>query len=255
MTDVQVEYEPREKYAHVPRRILAAEVSTGARLLWAALASYSWNRGTCFPSQKTIGDLLGVDVRTVRRWTTELEGAGFVEVVRPEFGRGKAIIYRLLEGGAPVRLSDAKGGGSVRRKGAAVSAQEQHGKPTTTTTGDAGELLPLSEQEKRAVVACQLVADAKGVRCRDDSVLRATRQFQDRDITAEAESFEFWFRDGGGEKSKVSNVAQTWRNWLARSPTAQEREAAVARKGRKKESRSERLNRDLDAIRRLKEAA
>jgi DNA-binding MarR family transcriptional regulator len=252
LTDLQIHYEPTDKYAHVPRSILSAGVSSGARLLWAALASYAWNSGSCYPSQNTIGELLGVDVRTIRRWTQELESASMIEVVRPETGRGKAILYHLLEGGGGVRLSDKEGGAGVRSKGAAVSAQEPQVKLTATTTAESSELISLSAEEEAALESCNRVAESKGVACRAQAILRATRQFADRDIPAEAESFAFWFCHGGGEKVKLASVAQTWRNWLSRSASAQQRAVAVERKGRKKEQKNERLQRDLEAIRRLK---
>jgi hypothetical protein len=48
-------------------------LSIGARLLWIMLAEYWGMNVECFPSQETLAVTLGVHVRRLRTFSTELE--------------------------------------------------------------------------------------------------------------------------------------------------------------------------------------
>lgn len=123
--EIEVRYQPSSRFAHVPLTVLTAPVSPQAKALWAALASYAWNTGSCFPSQATLATMLSVDERTIRRWTRELEQVGMVATEHRD--ARKSIVYTLSETPASVSGVENYGGADVRSTPASVSAEEQQG--------------------------------------------------------------------------------------------------------------------------------
>ncbi len=81
-------------FTMVPNELLRdTSLSMGARQTWIALKSHAWQDPECWPGQETLARELGVSVRQVRRYLTELEGAGLVETVQQ--GRGLPNRYRV----------------------------------------------------------------------------------------------------------------------------------------------------------------
>ncbi|MDA1062365.1 MAG: helix-turn-helix domain-containing protein [Chloroflexi bacterium] len=72
-------------------------LAPGPQQLLAELIDKADARGTCWPSTRTLGDRLGVDVRSVRRYRSELEAEGLVTVdnYKKRNGRQGASTYRL----------------------------------------------------------------------------------------------------------------------------------------------------------------
>lgn len=113
------------RFAQVPLELLGdPHVSDGAVRLWAILsgAYADYSTGEAFPSRNTLAGILGVSVRTVVRYVTQLETAGWLEVVRRRTANGDwtSNLYRLptLSTGVvpPVSLpSDTNGTGVVTR--------------------------------------------------------------------------------------------------------------------------------------------
>ena len=70
-------------------------LSHGAFKLYSVLASYCYgDKNTCYPSQATLAERMGVSVRTVRRYLQELIDAGLVQKKR----RGSiSNLYTLLK--------------------------------------------------------------------------------------------------------------------------------------------------------------
>ena len=81
-------------FTMVPNELLRdTSLSRDARLTWIALKSHAWQDPECWPGQETLARELGVSVRQVRRYLTELEEAGLVETVQQ--GRGRPNRYRV----------------------------------------------------------------------------------------------------------------------------------------------------------------
>ena len=72
----------------------AKELSAGARLLYLTLDEYARDSGLCWPSQRTLGEKLGVSVREVQNRLTELVATGFCKPERKRSGGPNQ--YRLF---------------------------------------------------------------------------------------------------------------------------------------------------------------
>ena len=78
----------RGGFVLLPRTLLHAPgLSRDAKLLYAVLLSYAWQRGSCFPGYERLQADLGCGVNQVTKYLQELEGAGLV--TRRRRGQGK----------------------------------------------------------------------------------------------------------------------------------------------------------------------
>lgn len=95
------------RHGRIPASLLLdANVPAESKALYALLEMHRGPQG-CFPSQETVGQLLGVDARTIRRWLGPLEREGHIEV-KPRYdkrGMRVGVQYRLL---ANVRMHHAE---------------------------------------------------------------------------------------------------------------------------------------------------
>jgi hypothetical protein len=81
-------------YTIVPNYVLYTEkLSSHAKLVYATLLSYAWNKNAVFPGQERLAGDCGVGVATVRRAIRELKDAEFLTVIRR--GLGRTNIYVL----------------------------------------------------------------------------------------------------------------------------------------------------------------
>lgn len=81
-------------FTQVPNVILEEQnLSLGAKLCYAMLLRYAWQRDSCFPGQETLAEALGISRRSVVTFLRELEESGYVEKVRR--GLGKTNVYVL----------------------------------------------------------------------------------------------------------------------------------------------------------------
>jgi hypothetical protein len=91
-----------------------------------------------YPCQETLAQRLGVDVRTIRRWTVELEALGVLVVLRSYPVRGEGGRYRQRQSHRYL-LADAKAARSgpscplPRRRVKSLSPPTGHGCPPTPT--------------------------------------------------------------------------------------------------------------------------
>ncbi len=82
-------------FTQVPNAILRSKkISPGAKLAYAGLLSYAWNKESCFPGQDTLGGDIGVTRQTVNEYIKELKTKGFIRVTRR--GQGRSNLYELL---------------------------------------------------------------------------------------------------------------------------------------------------------------
>jgi Helix-turn-helix domain len=92
----------------LPRTLLhAAGLSRDAKLLYAVLLSYAWQRGSCFPGAERLQADLGCGKNQVTRYLQELEHAGLLS--RRRRGQGKTTVYTLHDPPGPPTAPTATG--------------------------------------------------------------------------------------------------------------------------------------------------
>jgi Helix-turn-helix domain len=90
----------RGGFVLLPRTLLHAPgLSRDAKLLYAVLLSYAWQRGSCFPGYARLQADLGCGINQVTQYLRELEDAQLV--TRRRRGLGKTTIYTLHDPPAP----------------------------------------------------------------------------------------------------------------------------------------------------------
>ena len=93
-----------------PLDLFQAKISVTAKYLYFVLSSFADKNGVCFPRLSTIKERAGIkNNKTVVRALKELEGAGFVEIIRD---RGKHNVYKLF----PHRERKEKGKNEEEKK-------------------------------------------------------------------------------------------------------------------------------------------
>src|SRR5215207_7341072 len=93
----------RGGFVLLPRTLLHAPgLSRDAKLLYAVLLSYAWQRGRCFPGYERLQHDLGCGVNQVTKYLRELEGAGLV--TRRRRGLGKTTLYTLHDPPPPPKV-------------------------------------------------------------------------------------------------------------------------------------------------------
>ncbi|MGH2506395.1 MAG: helix-turn-helix domain-containing protein [Ktedonobacteraceae bacterium] len=81
-------------YTQVPNHVLVSnKISPGAKLTYAMLLKYAWEKDFCYPGQEQLSKDMGGGVRSVIRYMQELEKTGFLKIVRR--GQGKPNLYEL----------------------------------------------------------------------------------------------------------------------------------------------------------------
>lgn len=82
-------------FTQVPNVVLKdKKLSAGAKLTYAILLSYAWQKDGCFPGQETLASDLGIKTdRQVRNLINELKKAEYLTVKRR--GLGKTNVYTL----------------------------------------------------------------------------------------------------------------------------------------------------------------
>jgi hypothetical protein len=84
----------RHGFTQVPNFILTAQdISVGAKLAYAMLLKYAWEKDACFPGQAKLAIDIGAAERSIRTYLKELESAGLLEIAQR--GLGKTNLYRL----------------------------------------------------------------------------------------------------------------------------------------------------------------
>lgn len=84
----------RKGYTLIPNYLLDLKISTTAKVLYALLLSYCWNKNFCFPGQEEVAKRLNINERAIRRNLQELQEAGLIKVTRRGLGKtNKYILY------------------------------------------------------------------------------------------------------------------------------------------------------------------
>ena len=86
----------RYGFIHLPKQILyARNLSRDAKLLYAVLLGYAWQKGSCFPGYRRLCDDMQASENMVRKYMRELEAVGLLSQKRR--GLGKTNIYTLRD--------------------------------------------------------------------------------------------------------------------------------------------------------------
>lgn len=81
-------------FVQVPITIVRnSDLSMGAKMVYTALLSYAWHNDYCFPGQDRMAEDLGSSRKSVNLWLQELDGKGFVKIIRR--GQGKTNLYEV----------------------------------------------------------------------------------------------------------------------------------------------------------------
>jgi hypothetical protein len=104
----------QHRFVSFPRSVLlAATLSAGARLLYAILMDFAWQKAQAWPGQERLCELMGVSEKTLRMYLQELYAAKLLSAKRR--GRGLTNIYHLLPLGKS-RLEPAQNGKKSRSR-------------------------------------------------------------------------------------------------------------------------------------------
>ena len=86
----------KQGFTQLPNRVLKdTRLSFGARLTYAVLLSYAWDKDSCFPGQNTMAEDLGVSVRSIRTFLHQLKKYGYISWKYQ--GPSKPNIYSILK--------------------------------------------------------------------------------------------------------------------------------------------------------------
>jgi hypothetical protein len=84
----------RRGFTQVPNHVLeSSKISPGAKLAYAMLLKYAWQKNSCFPGQGRLAEDMGVTDRSVRTYLQELQEHQFVRIKQQ--GLGKPNRYEL----------------------------------------------------------------------------------------------------------------------------------------------------------------
>jgi AraC-like DNA-binding protein len=82
-------------FVQLPNFILTdKKLSAYAKLSYALLLSYAWQKYSCFPGQERMADDLGLSERHLRRAIKELEDCNYISVERR--GLNKTNVYTIM---------------------------------------------------------------------------------------------------------------------------------------------------------------
>jgi DNA-binding MarR family transcriptional regulator len=82
-------------FTQVPNVILRDEkLSLGAKMTYAMLLSYAWQKDSCFPGQVRLAQDIGASKRSVVTFMKELVKSGYVERIRRGLGKTNVYIMR-----------------------------------------------------------------------------------------------------------------------------------------------------------------
>ena len=67
------------RYITIPMEVLQSELSMGAKVLYGLLNSLTAQNGYSWATNEYISEVLNVQVRTIKRWLTELDNLSYIE--------------------------------------------------------------------------------------------------------------------------------------------------------------------------------
>ncbi len=88
-------------FTMVPNHVLVSnKISPGAKLAYAMLLKYAWEKDFCYPGQETLAKEMGVSDRSVRTYLQELEAEKFINIKQQGQGRPNLYVLYMRASGA-----------------------------------------------------------------------------------------------------------------------------------------------------------
>ena len=89
-------------YTQVPNHVLVSNrLSPGAKLTYAMILKYAWEKDFSFPGQDRLATDMGVTRQSVNTYIQELQREQFIQIQRR--GQGRPNLYRLMMKKKPKR--------------------------------------------------------------------------------------------------------------------------------------------------------
>lgn len=229
--EVRVENAPR--FAHVPKEVLTADVSTGARCLWSLLATYAWHDGRSWSvGVDTLAEELRASDRSIHKWTAELEAADMLRVERRR-EKQQPNVYTIVypkQVANDLRLpNDVQEAPQILREGGEESSPVEQGGEQRSDEGSKQRARELAKNEIPADFPDELRPHARSVMrvLRDMAEHHGAKEVTARAVAlvvmanrrkalvAEAYAMASW-ADG---RSDIRDVVGRYRTWLKRADT------------------------------------
>lgn len=185
------------------------DLSVQARFLYSLLKMYAWQKGSAYPGQETLAELMGVKVRMIQIYLKELIDKGLIE--RKQRGLTKSNLYIIKPLNAIYCASDTQS--ITGQKAQRITGQDAQ---STTHEEDTGNK---TQMKKREIAPAQPLRDISLTvppgtmitRRPDAPKLRAVPKFaQTPEFAATLDTLiEIWPRrkDGAGPNRKLAERA------------------------------------------------
>ena len=96
-------------FTQVPNHVLVSDrLSPGAKLTYAMLLKYAWEKDCCFPGQERLATDMGVTRQSTSGYLQELQRAQFINIRRRGQGRPNLYELNLTAKGPRSRHADVK---------------------------------------------------------------------------------------------------------------------------------------------------
>ena len=96
-------------YTQVPNHVLVSDrVSPGAKLAYAMLLKYVWEKDYCFPGQERLAKDMGVTRQSANAYLQELQRQKFVDIKRRGQGRTNLYVLNMKARSKSDRRADVK---------------------------------------------------------------------------------------------------------------------------------------------------
>lgn len=98
-------------FTMIPNHVLVSDkVSPGAKLAYAMLLKYAWEKDFCYPGQETLAKEMGVSDRSVRTYLQELQAEKFINIKQQGQGRPNLYVLYMRASGADRKNFPVKSG-------------------------------------------------------------------------------------------------------------------------------------------------
>lgn len=187
--------------------------SAGAKVTYLLFCYYAREDEKCWPGQDRLSQQVGVDGKTLRRYIAELEQHGLVRSIRR--GLGMPNLYRVFR---------PFSNGRIPRHGSGESPEKQHPRNNNEEVlRTSSEQVTMFQDDPVLADVYSILSEAaqeRGVyRPQERSLRKIIAEYEDQglDPVAIAKDCAFWLTDGNGLRRQKVNIAQTYRNFMARA--------------------------------------
>lgn len=227
----------QQGFTQIPNAILRdSTLSAGARLTYGLLSSFAWQSDECFVGQKKLGELAGVGDRQIRKYLTELEDAGLLEITQQ--GLHKPNLYTLFGAGPDRACSSGQDRTSSSDEEDTKEEDPENPQPPTQQTVKSETTQKIESAWDKYVVEMNPRGRGRELQPDDRKILRAVLKVADLEevekAIAECQASDFHMKRGkhknrpGGKYNSLGKIfkprptkGETWRSriewWLDRA--------------------------------------